>query len=117
MRSRREKLIVGGGAVLLAILALVGPLLLSPGRTPATPATSSGEPVAALATAPGATDTPTSIPETPTPTPFAFPARSRIANVDVGGLSLEDAEERVQAALDKQKREIVLETEGFSTTL
>jgi beta-lactamase class A len=103
-------------AVAVAVFVLLIPALLFANRTDgnATTAGRSGEAAEAATTTPitlGASATlgPSTTPvPSPTPQPFAFPAGSRIAGQDVGGLTVEVATERVDEILQTYHRTIVL---------
>jgi beta-lactamase class A len=118
-RSRRPLLWVVGGLVVVALLLLI-PKVLPAGQQPSgtTPAAQTG--TTAVADAPVLTATPVpataTVAPTPTEPPFTFAAESQIAGSDVGGLTVEEATERVAAVLNGYRRSIVLHGPGFATT-
>lgn len=116
-RSRRPLLWIAAGLIIV-VLVLLLPTVLPAGQQPANvrPAGQSGTTVdAAPLTAAQAPATATVAPA-PTQQPYTFPADSRIAGKDVGGLTVDAATERVAAALNGYRRSIVLHAPGFAAT-
>jgi beta-lactamase class A len=135
MGKRNNRLFITAGVVVLLALTLI-PAAKSalhtasvPPATPTKAATSTAMasprptntptavPATATPTAIPPTATPTPVPATPTPRPFTFPTLSRIADVDVSGLTVEAAKQHVADAIDHYKRTIILRTDGYTTTL
>jgi beta-lactamase class A len=73
-------------------------------------------PTAAAPTA-AATEAPTVLPPTATPTVWMFPDESTVADVDVGGLTEEEATSRVADALEQLDRRITLRAPRYLKTL
>jgi beta-lactamase class A len=126
MGQHNHRLLIAASVVVLLALTLIPAIRRAPQIASAPPATPTQVATATAMASPRPTNTPTTVPPTstptpvpptPTPRPFTFPALSRIADVDVGGLTVEEAQQHVAEVIDRYKRTIILQTDGYTSTL